>query len=181
MELGSEVCTPKAPKCSGCPIIRFCPTFHGQLQDKIPAPSIKMKYESVHEAVILVTRQRGNQARQILVRKCGPGERWNGLWDYPRFELSKDDPTRNLEQSVKSLCGLDVAVQKTELTLKHAVTRFRITLDVYECEKVSGRLNRKADKSLRWVTAAELGSLPMSTTGRKIADRICFGSEIGGT
>lgn len=176
MELGSEICSPKSPKCSACPVIKFCPTFVGGLQSEIPASSQKVKYENIHEAVVLVTRQRGKSREcQILVRQCGPDERWTGLWDFPRFELSGERGKETLEGSVKSLCGLDVSVSGSLLTLKHAVTRYRITLDVFDCDKVSGRLNRKTDPSLRWVSLHELQALPMSTTGRKIANGACFG------
>jgi len=179
MELGSEICNPKSPNCSECPVIKFCPTFVSGLQDQIPASSKKVKYEGIHEAVVLVTRRAGkNREQQILVRQCGPDERWTGLWDFPRFELSGDGDSEKLENSVKSLCGLDVSVRNTEQTLKHAVTRYRITLDVFECEKVSGRLNRRSDSSLRWANSKELESLPMSTTGRKIANQICLGKPV---
>jgi len=176
MELGSEICKPKSPKCSECPVIKFCPTFVSGLQTEIPASSKKVKYESLHEAVVLVTRKGGKRREHlILVRQCGPEERWTGLWDFPRFELRNDPSFEKLEQSVKSLCGLDVSVHKTDLKIKHAVTRYRITLEVFECENVTGRLSRKNDPSLRWVNAEELIALPMNTTGRKIADGILHG------
>ena len=174
MELGSEVCTPTSPKCSQCPIIQFCPTFVDGLQDQIPASSKKMKYENIHEAVVLVVRNpKGRRNHEILVRQCGAGERWTGLWDFPRFVIPGSGETQSLEDQVKTMSGLDVSICPTGIQMKHAVTRFRIKLDVYECDSVKGRLSRKNDATLRWVTSDELLSLPMSTTGRKIAERCC--------
>ncbi len=174
MELGSEICTPTSPKCSECPVIQFCPTFVGGLQHQIPARSKKMKYESIHEAVVLVRKPSTSGCpQQYLVRKCGADERWTGLWDFPRFEIASDDRERRLEQRIESLSGLGVSIDSTDVRLKHAVTRFRITLDVFQCSQVNGRLSRRNDETLRWATIEELNALPMSATGRKIADRCC--------
>ncbi|QEG22407.1 A/G-specific adenine glycosylase [Mariniblastus fucicola] len=173
MEIGSEICTPRCPKCSECPIIKFCPTFRGGLQNQIPAPSVKMKYESIREAVVLVSKVTRGQTK-FLVRLCGEGERWTGLWDFPRFELGNRRAEVWLPEQIKSLTGLDVSVGSSSLQMKHAVTRFRITLDVFSSEQVTGRLKSGAASELRWATNKELLEMPMSTTGRKIADRCCI-------
>ena len=173
MELGSEICTPKSPKCSECPIIKFCPTFHDGLQEKIPAPSVKMKYESIHEAVVVVGKNIGTARAKYLIRLCGAGERWTGLWDFPRFELGDRVAESWLPDQIKELCGLNVIVGSASERMKHAVTRFRITLDVFRSVEVSGRLRSKANETFRWASVEELSELPMSSTGRKIADRVC--------
>jgi A/G-specific adenine glycosylase len=51
----------------------------------------------------------------------------------------------------------------------HGVTRYRITLDCYEAAYVSGRPRSTNGSPVRWIPAAELTKLPLSTTGRKIA------------
>jgi A/G-specific adenine glycosylase len=51
-------------------------------------------------------------------------------------------------------------------TLKHGVTRFRITLDCFQGRWDEGRVR---DRQVRWVGTAELGNLPLSMTARKIA------------
>ena len=175
MELGSEVCTPKAPHCHSCPIIRFCPTFSSGLQESIPVSSSKIKYENLHEAVVLVSKRVRGGTSSYLIRCCGEDERWTGLWDFPRFEITAGEANKFefLSQKIKSLAGLDVSFSASELRIKHAVTRFRITLDVFETSEVGGRLNRKHDSTLRWANAADLERLPMSVTGRKIAIQRC--------
>ena len=46
MELGSEVCLPKSPKCDACPVAALCPTRAAGLQDRIPAPN-KQRWEMI--------------------------------------------------------------------------------------------------------------------------------------
>ena len=176
MELGSEICTPRQPQCLICPVHDWCPTGQQGLHELIPASSKKVKYKDLHEAVIIVSR-RG----KYLVRQCAPGERWQGLWDFPRFEISRSKPAvdRHAKQLVipelvgqlKQTTGLNAALIETDQRIKHAVTKYRITLDCYLAKSVTGRIRQSSDSPLRWVSVAELHSLPMSVTGRKIVDR----------
>ena len=174
MELGSEICTPRQPQCLICSVRDWCPTGQQGLHELIPASSKKIKYEDLHEAVIIVAR-RG----KYLVRQCAPGERWQGLWDFPRFEIARSKPAagRNAKQlaipelidQLKQTTGLKAALVITDHRIKHAVTKYRITLDCYQAESVTGHLKSPRENQLQWVSAAQLDTLPMSVTGRKVA------------
>ena len=191
MELGSEICHPKRPQCLICPIRDLCPTAIKGLQASIPVASKKIKYQELNEAVVIL--KRGNK---ILVRQCGPDERWAGLWDFPRYEMGQADQdgprSKEIRKSVASArlkridcvgdtnlaianavkqeTGLNVALEKTNKQLKHAVTKYRIKLDCYVADKVSGRLKKTGN--LKWMTIDQVHAAPMSVTGRKIASWI---------
>ena len=55
-------------------------------------------------------------------------------------------------------------------TLRHTVTRFRITLDCYVATRTGGRLLKNTP--MKWALASELADMPMSVTARKIAKRL---------
>ncbi|MDA8563423.1 A/G-specific adenine glycosylase [Mariniblastus sp.] len=168
MELGSEICTPKKPDCSRCPVSNDCPTFVQSLQDQIPAAGKKTKFEDLHEAVVVVRKGQGTRTR-FLVRQCGSDERWSGLWDFPRYKVaSTDDVEADLSNQLKAQTGLAAVVRPTTKRIKHAVTKYRITLDCFVADGPTGRL-KKNQTATQWLTADELSDLPMSTTGRKIA------------
>jgi A/G-specific adenine glycosylase len=166
MELGSEICNPKNPNCQRCPLLDCCPTFAGGWQSSIPVASKKMVYEDLHEAVVMVERK-----GKYLVRLCQPGERWAGMWDFPRFRVEPDDHRSlpdQLSLHLKKQFGLLVKVHATDQRIRHAVTKYRITLDCFVAESVAGRLKTKA-QTVGWQTLAEIEALPMSITGRKFA------------
>jgi A/G-specific adenine glycosylase len=167
MELGSVVCTPKSPDCSNCPVFPLCPTYEHNLQDAIPAPKKKTRYTEVREAAVVV-RRRG----KVLLRQCGPGERWSGLWDFPRFALSASRGAAlrtELKDQVQRQTGIEIAPGKKLVTIKHGVTRYRITLDCFEAEFLSARRHQGTGNHQRWMAPTKLGDLPLSVTGRKIA------------
>ncbi len=167
MELGSEICTPRAPRCASCPVALLCRARAEGKQSAIPLPKPKPVFESRHEVAIVV-RRRG----RVLLMRCREGERWAGLWDFPRFEVHCEDQAavaNEISKKVAARAGVTVRLGDHLATIKHGVTRFRITLDCYEARHVSGP-NGAADlPEIRWLRPAELADYPLSTTGRKLS------------
>lgn len=171
MELGSRVCTPRTPACEDCPVRLLCPTRAHGLQPQIPQPKRPTAYEAVREAAVVIRR-----GDRVLIRRCAPDERWAGLWDFPRFGVTAADGpalAQELAEHTRRLTGLTVELLGPLATLKHGVTRFRITLECYQARVLAGRLRPSA---LRWVSPAELTAYPLSVTGRQIA-RLLHGEE----
>jgi A/G-specific adenine glycosylase len=163
MELGSLVCTPTSPRCEVCPLAEICRANAAGLQDKIPVPKAKQTYTEIREAAVIIRRN-----GSVLMRECGANERWAGLWDFPRFALESEGPLfarDEIVHKVRTQTGITCAPGSLLKTIKHGVTRYRITLDCYEASVVSGRA-----KDVRWIAKSELAKLPLSTTGRKIAE-----------
>ena len=71
---------------------------------------------------------------------------------------------------------VDTAFGKHRKTLKHGVTRFRITLDCYDARFVSGPDGKTGLVETRWLRPDELDEYPLSTTGRKLC-RFAWSSE----
>lgn len=167
MELGSLVCTPSEPKCSGCPLSSVCQAFAQGVVNEIPRAKAKKVYTELREAAVVVRKQ-----SQVLLRKCGADERWAGLWDFPRFAIEAEGPLfamKEIVSKVRQQTGILCSSPQLQRTLRHGVTRFRITLDCYEAAFHSGRIRAGKEAETRWVPLNHLGDLPLSTTGRKIA------------
>ncbi len=167
MELGSLVCTPRDPSCQACPLATLCAARAGGLQHKIPRSAPKQSFLDVREAAVVV-RKRG----QVLLRRCGSGERWAGLWDFPRFTVdvaSRTAAESEVVEKVRQQTGVLVESLEHLTTIKHGVTRYRITLDCHVAKYVSGRTRSGNGAVLKWVQPAALADYPLSTTGRKLA------------
>jgi A/G-specific adenine glycosylase len=168
MELGSLVCTPSNPKCRECPVMPLCGAFEADIQNEIPKLAAKQKITAVREASVVV-RKNG----QVLVRQRGADERWAGMWDFPRFEITGEGPLFVRDELINKLrdqTGITAMPGNVITTIKHGVTRYRITLDCYAAQFVEGRTG--AEKATRWIRPAELDELPLSVTARKLANLI---------
>jgi A/G-specific adenine glycosylase len=182
MELGSQVCTPRAPRCGDCPVTSLCATCRAGLQSVIPLQKGKPQITHVREAAVVVRAR----DRVLLVQRAA-SQRWAGMWDFPRFavEASTQSTTRQLAANVVETCSIKIAFARPEqplATLRHGVTRFRITLEVFTAS-LAARLRNRLEKSKqspfaqsRWVRPAELPRYPLSTTGRKIAKLLTDGT-----
>jgi A/G-specific adenine glycosylase len=84
MELGSEICRVRQPDCPNCPVRAWCSGFAEGIQEKLPVLTPRMEYQTRHDALVIVQR-----AKRFLLRKCGDGEHWTGLWDFPRVTLNE--------------------------------------------------------------------------------------------
>jgi A/G-specific adenine glycosylase len=168
MDLGSEVCTGRTPHCGHCPMAALCLARQAGLETEIPTPKKKPAIQSLHEAALLV-RRRG----RVLLLRQPEGQRWAGLWDFPRYQVWAEHPAgvaQELADKVRGNLGIVIEVGQRVTTLRHGVTRFRITLDCYEAKYVSGAKSLRGASSLetRWLWPKELAEYPLSTTGRKL-------------
>ncbi|TWU43395.1 A/G-specific adenine glycosylase [Novipirellula aureliae] len=170
MELGALVCTPRNPNCDECPVQTLCSAYKLGLQEQIPGKVKNIKYEDRLEFAFVIANETGDR---YLVRPIPKPERWAGLWDFPRVTNGKFESVAAAADFLgQELSGV-VTPATSVATIKHAVTKYRIRLEVFSATlscKAKGRW--KADHPWSFVTADELRDLPMSATGRKIADGI---------
>jgi len=168
MELGSEVCTARVPRCPVCPLAVLCRANQQGRQQEIPRPKTRRLPESVREAAVVIWR-----GGRVLLLRWPEGRRWAGLWDFPRFPIESEQPAaigRELVENVRALTGPTVAPGPHITTLTHGVTRFRITLECYQAEYVARGKRTATALETRWLRPAELNDYPLSSTGRKLAD-----------
>ena len=170
MDLGSLICTPKSPKCAECPVVAFCESAKLGLQMEIPSPKTKELKVQCTEAALLV-RKRG---KTLLIR-YPEGERWAGLWDFPRAPTKAELPLTLAADTVfqdrlSELTGRKLIPGHLICSLKHSVTKYRITL--FFCEGMdAGQSGKKSLCEIRWATPAELQALPLNSTARKLVQR----------
>jgi A/G-specific adenine glycosylase len=170
MDLGSLVCTAKRPKCNECPVVAFCESAKRGLQTKIPTPQAKTEKEHRTEVALRIRKR----DKTLLIR-YPDGQRWAGLWDFPRAQTEVELPlalaTDNmLQKRLAELTGRKLKPGRLICALKHAVTKYRITL--FFCEGTdTGQAETEALCETRWVTAAELHELPLNSTARKLVSR----------
>jgi A/G-specific adenine glycosylase len=169
MELGSLVCTPNQPRCSACPLETVCAARSAGLQNEVPRPKSRKSYVDLREAAVVVRR-----TNQVLLRLCGERERWAGLWDFPRFTIESGGPRAEQEivDKVQTQTGIHCSPETLIKTIKHGVTRHRITLDCYMAKFRSGTPRLSTGGPVKWVAVSHLADYPLSATGRKIAKLI---------
>jgi len=168
MDLGATVCIPSRPKCSACPVLKFC-AAKGELQDK--KPTIR-KFRKETWAVALVERERRflfhrNEAKGLLA----------GLWQFPKVvaerNLGKDtnrkDPGKLLKRYLRQDFGLRVKIICHLPEQEHFFTHIHALMKPYLCFLIDGAHPPPLRRSARWVKPSGFSRYPISTAMRKIA------------
>src|SRR5581483_8910103 len=165
MELGALVCTPVSPVCGECPLQLDCVAYRLGAQDRLPTRGTGKQFVAVREAAVVVRRDE----KVLLVQRPESG-RWPGMWEFPHEELRADE---HHEQAAKrlltELTGMSAAIGPELLTIRHGVTRFRITLVCFEARWLDGVFQSRFYTKSEWLLPAELANYPVSSPQRRLA------------
>ena len=160
MDLGAMICTPDRPRCGDCPLEGLCDARRTNRTAAIPARSARRATKQLRETALVVRR-----AGRVLVVRRGPGEWWEGLWDFPRVPGGARGAATAIAAS-DMLTGLGCGRPVKIGGLVHSVTHHRIALDVVAC---AARRPGATARGRRWVAEAALVKLAMTSPGRRIA------------
>ncbi len=162
MELGSQICRPGEALCEKCPVAQYCSAFEMDKVDQIPVSSKRQKTIEIYESLLMVRRN-----GRYLVRECLEGQRWAGLFDFPRLQSQKSRSTNlKLARFLQQEASLTADFAAPALNLIHHVTKYKINLSVYAPTNVAGKLT--VDSQYQWVTDRQLERLPLNVTARKV-------------
>ena len=165
MELGALVCTPAQPKCEQCPLVGECQAFRGGLVDVLPRKSAKPQIEAVREVAVVVRKK----DEVLLVQRPAEG-RWAEMWEFPRVPLRGGQTHETAAESLLGEIGIAATLGETIRTIRHGVTRFRITLTCLAAEYRSGRFRAGVYPRGVWLKPQRLVEYPVSTPQRKLAN-----------
>lgn len=165
MELGALICTPRIPRCSSCPLRPHCAAHRLGLESHIPRLTPRPKTIVQHFSAAIV--QRGNLT---LLCQRPQGSINGGFWEFPNLEILKPENgerrgTALVEYLHKKL-RLSVSAVKAVCQVRHSITRYRMHVDAFAIT-----LSRKPGRALpacKWVDAAGLSHLPLTSAHRKI-------------
>ncbi len=92
------------------------------------------------------------------------------MWEFPHGPIrKKEGPDDALVRLTLELCGLKVEIQQEIMVLRHAMTRFRISVACFEAICVSGKFRSEFYQSAKWLRPGELPNYPVSMPYRRVA------------
>jgi A/G-specific adenine glycosylase len=171
MELGREVCTPRAPRCPACPVRTLCLARRRGIQGRLPVKRKKKPVPHIEVGAGIVWR-RG----RILLCKRRADAMLGGLWEFPG---GKRDPGETIPQCIRrelrEECDLDVAVGEHLIDVTHTYSHLRVTLRCYHCRAGAGRVRRLGCDDARWVRPQEIAEYPLPAADVRILEALGVG------
>jgi A/G-specific adenine glycosylase len=162
MELGATVCTPRSPRCTRCPVARRCKALEDGTVDDLPETARRPAPTAVARVAAVLT-----SGDRVLVTRVPPdAPRWAGMWQFPNADVAKDETALDAAKRVaKEATGRAARGLTLGLTVRHSVTRYRITLDVFRAEVRAAR----APSFGKWTARTGLDEFAMPSAHRRIA------------
>lgn len=168
MELGALVCTSTRPQCDRCPLRARCAAFRDKTQAEIPARAPAPPVEQVREVAVVIR----DGSKVLLVRRPPQG-RWANMWEFPHQPVGlRETDSEAVCRMLQTQLGIRARLGQEITTIRHSVTRFRITLVAFEAKYQSGKLRPTYYKEGQWLPVGELGRFPISRPQRRLADEI---------
>ncbi|MEN6576650.1 MAG: A/G-specific adenine glycosylase [Phycisphaerales bacterium] len=164
MELGSEICTPRAPHCPDCPLERLCEAKRHGEQDQLPTRTAAKPLPS-HTVVVAVIYRNG----RILIDKREPKGLLGGLWEFPGGKVRPGESFRAaLRREIREELDIEIEIGREIAAVDHAYTHFRVRIHAVECRHVSGEPRCIACADLKWVRPTDLHKYAFPAANKKI-------------
>lgn len=148
MEMGAMICKPKNPLCEQCPLQESCIARELNLVNELPVKEKKLKVTAryFHYLVAL-------EDETILLKKRGPKDVWEGLYDFPLIESKIDDADIS-EIALKN--GFELIEHQGKF--KHVLSHQRIFANFWMVKR-KGLVDQSSDHIT--VKLEELDDFPM--------------------
>src|SRR5262249_34209922 len=119
----------------------------------------------VREVAVVVRR-----GPEVLLLKRPAEGRWAGMWEFPHGPLAGQERHEDAAARVlHELTGVQAEVGDELATVKHGVTRFRITLVCFEAAYRGGNFRPGFYVAGDWARPDQLVSYPVSAPQRRLA------------
>jgi A/G-specific adenine glycosylase len=171
MELGALICTPREPKCLVCPIAKHCFAFQNNRVNEFPNLD-KRPTATVRRFAAFVVENGG----KFLVRQRPEGVVNAHLWEFPNIELN-GEPV-NPSASVKELFGFTPKNVKALCTIKHSITRYRITVEAFHAALSVAPNRLKGELQTRWLPLSELHKLSFPSAHKRILKNLNSSQDV---
>ena len=168
MELGATVCLPQNPLCLLCPLSSACIAKKDNVQGNFPPAKVKAISKKIEVSAAVIHRN-GKTYIQQRPQKGLMG----GLWEFPGGKIEKGEtPEECLSREIVEELGVQIKIKEKILTIKHSYTQFRVTLHVFTCTLLSGKIRATCCEQWKWVSPQNINKYPFPAANVKILDHL---------
>jgi A/G-specific adenine glycosylase len=172
MDLGGELCTPRAPACDRCPLAPDCLARARGTQEERPGrkPRKRLPHRTIAVAVVF------RDGRVLIGRRPEAGL-LGGLWEFPGGKVEPGEtPREAAARELREEMCVEAEVGEEIEVVEHAYSHFRVTLHAFEARWTGGEPCGRASSDWRWTAPAELAEHAFPAANRRVLERLAAGS-----
>jgi A/G-specific adenine glycosylase len=168
MDLGAMVCLPRIPRCEDCPLSAWCLAYEHGTQPIRPVKKTKGPIPHYFAAAGVLQRE-----GKVLIGRRPEDKLLGGLWEFPGGKQGQNESLEEcLSRELEEELGVEVEVGVSLGKFVHAYTHFRITVQVFFADIISGEPKPLDHDELAWVRPSQFVQYPMGKIDRAIARQL---------
>jgi A/G-specific adenine glycosylase len=197
MDVGASICRPTDPLCDSCPVSRYCASFRLGKQHQIPVRGQRPVITKVSELAVVLQRKKEFLLRRrteperwaglwdfvrfeindamantltgrTRMNRSAPHRPAGDLRQQKLFDVMVPALPEELTSRVRELTGYNINSLIDLTEFQYSITRYRVRL-VCGLSAAAGR-KMSATEDYQWFRLQDLEALPLSRTGRMIAE-----------
>lgn len=169
MELGSTVCTPRAPACDRCPLSDRCVAFERGVAQSIPKPKTRAERQPLSVTAFVVS----DGAGRVLLEQRPHRGLWAGLWQPPCVERAAASPlARDAALEQLALAGFIQAAGRSA-TFDFLTTHRQVKVRTWRAITAEPRAALRCRSAVlgtpvRWIEQDDLDLLGLGSVQRRM-------------
>ena len=169
MDLGATLCTRHNPACLLCPWQAHCAAYNQNAASDFPMTESKKPVPHKKIGVAAIADAQGN----ILIDRRKQEGLLGGLWEFPGGKIEPGESVEDcIKREIKEELGIEIEVGDRLITLDHAYTHFKVTLNVFNCTHLSGEPQPIECDEVKWVTLDEIDRYPFPKANGRIIEAL---------
>ena len=191
MELGATVCTPRKPKCGGCPWQKSCRAYSLGITEELPRKSVKAKNPIRYGKVFWIQKKSGS----FLIEKRPCKGLYEGMYQLPTTVWTQEKapprsaaetdrgafaPPRSAAETNRGafapphLYDKQLRFKSLNATVQHTFTHFDLVLEIWTAQPRKGFRAYKG----KFVSVAEIEAYALPSLMQKVM-KLCLGLSRG--
>ena len=169
MDLGSTVCTYKNPKCSDCPIQKYCIAYLKYNPIDFTRKNMKPPIPKIEIGLGLIFNKNG----ELLIDQRLENSSMGGMWEFPGGKKeSNESIEQTIEREVKEELGIKINVNQKLISFEHIYSHKKLYFTVHICNLISGEPKPISSQQFLWVSPHRLLDFPFPAANSKIINEL---------
>ncbi len=169
MDLGATLCTRHNPACLLCPWQPHCAAYNQNAVSDFPMTEPRKPLPHKQIGVAVIADEQGN----ILIDRRKQEGLLGGLWEFPGGKIEPDETVEAcVSREIKEELDIEIEVGDRLITIEHAYTHFKVTLNVFNCKYLSGDPKPLESDEVKWVTLDEIDQYPFPKANSQIVEAL---------
>ena len=162
MELGSNICKPRHPECSDCPLKTHCQAFLSKQTNRYPVRSIRPKIPKFMVSLAIII----SGDRPYIQKRPSSGH-LGGLWEFPGGKAQPgESPEQTLRREIFEELGVQLTIKTKMATINHAYSHFKVELSFFEC-RIRKSNQIRTQKPFQWISIHQIDGFPFPGANHK--------------